>query len=136
VPHPFLSDEWVAEAREIRDEFKGRAAVGLPAIRINHVVTDVPFGDGEIRAHTDTTSGTVETDVGHLDAADAIVTLPYATAKAVMIDGNVQVAMQDFMAGRIKIEGDLTKLMAFQQLAQNVDPVAREINDRIQAITE
>lgn len=136
VPHPFLSDEWVAEATKIRDEFANRTASGLPSVKINHVITDVPFGDGEIRAHTDTSSGSVETDLGHLDDADTTVTLPYATAKAVMIEGNFQLAMQDFMAGRIKIEGDLTRLMAFQQLAQSVDPVAAEINRRISAITE
>jgi hypothetical protein len=142
VPHPFLSDGWVEEARKIRDEYKQRAAAGdeppppLPSIRINHLITDVPFGDGAVRAHTDTSSGTVETDIGHLDAADTTVTLPYATAKAVMIDGNIQVAMQDFMAGRIKVEGDLSKLLAFQQVAQTVDPIVGEINARIRAITE
>jgi putative sterol carrier protein len=96
----------------------------------------VPFGDGRIRAHTDTSSGSVETDIGHLDEADTTVTLSYATAKAVMVDGNVQVAMQDFMSGRIKIEGDMTRLMALQQVAQTIDPIVLEINARIRAITE
>jgi hypothetical protein len=138
VPHPFLSDEWLVEARAIRDEFRDRStpASQLPAVRINHVITDVPFGDGALRAHTDTSSGRVETDVGHLEEADATVTMPYLTAKAVMVDGNFQAAMQDFMSGRIKVEGDITKLMAFQQLAQGVDATAQEINERIRAITE
>jgi hypothetical protein len=138
VPHPFLSHEWLVEARAIRDEFRDRTtpATALPAVRINHVITDVPFGDGELKAHTDTSSGTVETDVGHIDGAEATVTMPYLTAKAVMVEGNFQAAMQDFMAGRIKVEGDLTKLMAFQQLAQGVDATAQEINERIRAITE
>ena len=141
MPHPFLSDEWVAEARRIRDEYKNRSGGGpsgstLPSIRINHVITDVPFGDGAVKAHTDTSSGSVETDLGHLDDADTTVTLLYATAKAVIVDGNIQVAMQDFMAGRIKVEGDLTKLMAFQQVAQTVDPMAAELNIRIRSITE
>jgi ubiquinone biosynthesis protein UbiJ len=139
VPHPFLSDEWVEEARKIRDEYKGRGPAPdgtLPSIRINHLITDVPFGNGAVKAHTDTSSGTVETDIGHLEKADTTVTLPYATAKAVIIDGDFQVAMQDFMSGKIKVEGDLTKLMAFQQVAQTVDPVVGEINARIRSITE
>jgi hypothetical protein len=139
VPHPFLSDDWVAEARQIRDEFRtngtAERAVSIPPVRINHVITDVPFGEGQIRAHTDTTSGVVEMDVGHLDDAEATVTLPYATAKAVIIDGDVQVAMQEFMSGRIKIEGDLTKLMAFQQASAAADPAAAELNARLRAIT-
>jgi SCP-2 sterol transfer family len=138
VAHPFLSDEWVEEARKIRDEFKARSPApgNLPSIRINHVITEVPFGDGPIKAHTDTSFGSVETDIGHIDGADTTVTMPYATAKAVMIDGNFAVAMQDFMAGKIKVEGDLAKLMAFQQVTQTVDPVVFEINARIRAITE
>ena len=142
MAHPFLSDEWVEEARKIRDEYRQRAAARedqpppLPSIRINHVITEVPFGDGAVKAHTDTSSGTVETDIGHLEEADTTITLPYTTAKAVMVDGNVQVAMQDFMAGKIKVEGDLSKLMAFQQVAQTVDPIVGEINARIRAITE
>jgi hypothetical protein len=140
VPHPFLSDDWVAAARQIRDEFRANGtaerAVSIPPVRINHVITDVPFGEGQIRAHTDTTSGVVEMDVGHLDDAEATVTLPYDTAKAVIIDGDVQVAMQEFMSGRIKIEGDLTKLMAFQQAsATAADPAAAELNARLRAIT-
>jgi hypothetical protein len=138
VPHPFLSDEWVEEARQIRDEYRDRAtpAATMPSIRINHVITDVPFGDGKVKAHTDTSSGTVETDVGHLANADTTVTLPYSTAKAIIIDGNIQVAMQDFMAGKIRVEGDITKLMALQQVTQAADPVVGEINARIRSITE
>jgi putative sterol carrier protein len=30
------------------------------------------------------------------------------------IDGNQQAAMQAFMSGQIKVEGDMTKLMAMQ----------------------
>ncbi|MGH9246855.1 MAG: hypothetical protein ACRD29_21590 [Acidimicrobiales bacterium] len=140
MPHPFLSDEWIAAARDIRDElrqkYKDRAEAELPKIRVNQVVTNVPFGDGEIKAHTDTTSGTVEMDIGHLDDAEATVTLTYDTAKAVMVDGNFQVAMQDFMQGKVTVVGDVTKLMAYQQLAATTDPAVAEINTRIKAITE
>src|SRR3546814_10983472 len=82
---------------------------------MNQVVTDVPFGDGTINAHMDTSSGEMEMDLGHLDEADLTVTLDYAPAKAILVDGNPQAGMQAFMAGKIKVPGDMTKLMAMQQ---------------------
>ena len=37
-------------------------------------------------------------------SADLTVTVDYETAKAILVEGNAQAAMQAFMAGRIKIE--------------------------------
>ena len=42
--------------------------------------------------------------------------------------------MQAFMSGKIKVQGDMAKLMAMQQGAP--DPKAAEIAARIQAITD
>ena len=51
---------------------------------------------------------------GELEDADISVVLDYATAKAIFVDLDSQVAIQAFMAGKIKVTGDLTKLMALQ----------------------
>jgi hypothetical protein len=134
--YPFLSDEWLAEARRIREEYRGRAPAATHVLKMNQVITDVPFGSGTIDAHMDTTSGQVEMDEGHIEAADLKVTLDYPTAKAILVDGNPQAGMQAFMSGKIKVEGDMTKLMAFQAATAAPDPVAGEIAQRIQDITE
>jgi hypothetical protein len=135
--YPFLSEEWLAEARRIYEEYRGQAPAAPHALRMNQVITDVPFGGGTINAHLDTSSGEVEIDTGHLEAADVKVTLDYATAKAVLVDGDLQAAMQAFMAGRIKAEGDITKLMALQMGGSGgVDPTAAAIATRIKDITE
>jgi putative sterol carrier protein len=42
--------------------------------------------------------------------------------------------MQAFMAGRIKVEGDMSKLMALQGGAP--DPTAAEVATRLREITE
>ena len=42
--------------------------------------------------------------------------------------------MQAFMAGKIKVQGDMTKLMAMQQTSP--DPTTVEIAGRIKEITE
>jgi putative sterol carrier protein len=134
--YPFLSEEWLAEARQIYEHYRGQAPASSQTLRMNQVVTDVPFGDGTINAHLDTSSGELEIDTGHIDEADVKVTLDYDTAKAVLVDGDLQVAMQAFMAGRIKAEGDITKLMGLQFAGSGgADPTAAEIARRIQDIT-
>jgi putative sterol carrier protein len=100
---------------------------------MNQVITDVPFGEGTINAHMDTSGGEMEMDTGHLENADLTVTLDYPTAKAILVDGNPQAGMQAFMAGKIKVQGDMTKLMAKPQ--GTPDPAAAEIAAKIQAIT-
>jgi putative sterol carrier protein len=132
--YPFLSDDWMAEARKIREEYRGTGTAIGHVIKMNQVVTDVPFGQGTIDAHMDTSSGEMELETGHIEGADLKVTLDYATAKAILVDGNPTAGMQAFMAGKIKVEGDMTKLMAMQ--ASPVDAAAAEIAKRIQDITE
>jgi putative sterol carrier protein len=103
-------------------------------VKMNQVITDVPFGDGTVNAHMDTTSGKLEMDLGHLDDAELTVTLDYDTAKAILVDGNPQAGMQAFMAGKIKVQGDMTKLMAMQQ--GSPDPAQLEAAAKIKEITE
>ncbi|HEX9546519.1 MAG TPA: SCP2 sterol-binding domain-containing protein [Acidimicrobiales bacterium] len=134
--YPFLSDEWVSEAKKIREEYRGKAPTAAHVIKMNQVITEVPFGGGTIDFHMDTSSGELELDTGHVEGADLKVTLDYGTAKAILVDGNPQAGMQAFMAGKIKVEGDMTKLMAFQAQAAAPDPVGAEIAKRIQDITE
>ncbi len=136
-PYPFLSDEWTAEARRIREEFAG-GAISVPAsVRINQVITDVPFGTTDIEAHIDTTSGELEMGLGHLEEPDVSMTLDYETAKAIFVDGTREAAMQAFMAGKIRVQGDLTKLIvAMQDQSAPITPGAGEMTRRIQSITQ
>jgi len=132
--HPFLSQEWMDEARKVREEYKDRTPPIAHQVRMNQVITEVPFGDGTLQSHMDTTSGELVMEEGHLDEVDLTVTLDYATAKAIFVEGNPQAGMQAFMAGKVKVQGDMTKLMAMQQTAP--DATAAEIQERIKAITE
>ena len=132
--HPFLSDEWMTEAKKIREEYAGKTPPPAHSVKMNQIITDVPFGEGTINAHMDTSGGDVQMDTGHLDAPDVTVTLDYETAKAIFVDGNPQAGMQAFMAGKIKVEGDMTKIMAMQQGAPS--PEQLEAAGRIRDITE
>jgi putative sterol carrier protein len=132
--HPFLSDEWLAEAHKVREEFAGKGGTPPHNIRMNLNITEVPFGDGSKEAHMDTSSGELEMDTGHIETPDLTVTIDYETAKAIFVEGNPQAGMQAFMAGKVKVQGDMTKLMAMQ--AAPPDPTAVEVAKRIQEITE
>lgn len=110
--YQFLTPEWIEEAKRIREEFDGDAAPPAHSVRMNQVITEVPFGDGTVNAHMDTSSGEIQMDLGHIENPDLTVTLDYATAKAILVEGNPQAGMQAFMAGKVKVQGDITKLMA------------------------
>jgi hypothetical protein len=133
--HPFLSPEWIDEARRINDEYRGRTAPVPAEVRVNLVVTDVPFDTGSLDAHVDTSSGELEIETGHIDAADLTLTLDYATARSILVEQDPQAAMSAFMGGRIKVQGDMTKLLVLQGQMGAADPVALEVAGRIRAIT-
>ena len=113
MPYQFLSDEWIEAARKVREGAAAPAAAPQP-VKMNLTITEVPFGEGSIDAHMDTTSGELELDLGHVDAPDVTATLDYETAKAMMVDANPQAGMQAFMSGKVRVQGDMTKLMMAQ----------------------
>ena len=132
--HKFLSEEWMEEAKKIREEFSGQGTPPAHAVKMNQVITSVPFGESTINAHMDTSGGELQMDLGHLDGPDVTVELDYETAKAIFVDGNPQAGMQAFMAGKIKVTGDMTKLMAMQ--SGPPDETQMKAAERIKDITE
>ncbi len=110
--YSFLSDEWLAEARRVVDTND----VDLPAaaaVMMNLVVTDTPFGADRL-LHIGTVDGSADWGSGHVDGADLTLTTDYATARDIFMSANAQAAMQAFMEGKVKLQGDLTKLLAAQ----------------------
>jgi putative sterol carrier protein len=134
MPYPFLSDEWIDEVHAIRAEYRGKTSPLPHTVRLNLVVTDIPFGDGQLDAHMDTSSGELELDKGHLEEPDIKVTVDYATAKAILVEGNPQAGIQAFMAGKVRVEGDMAKLMVLQSAPG--DGSAMELAGRLREITE
>ena len=133
--YPFLSDEWIIEARRIREEHIGGGIAVPSVVRMNQVITDAPFGNGPIHAHLDTTSGQLVMETGHLEDVDVTVTLEYGTAKAIFVEGTAEAAMAAFLNGRIKIEGDFAKLIATLQQVSPGAFDASEVQRRIKEIT-
>ena len=135
APYPFLSDDWIAAARAIREEFKGEG-ISVPAVvRINQVITDVPFTEEPVKAHMDTSSGELVMELGHVEEPDVTLTLDYETARAIFVDGTAQAAMAAFMQGKVRVEGDLAKLVATLQQVSPGAFDASEVQRRIKEIT-
>jgi hypothetical protein len=131
--HDFLSAEWVEAAKGLREGMEGDVPAPTHTIKMNLVITEAPFQAEEILAHMDTTGGDLQMDLGHLEEPELTVTVDWATAKAIFVDQNPQAGMQAFMAGKVKVQGDMTKLMAMQQQAP--DPTAQEMADKLKDIT-
>lgn len=133
--HPFLSNEWIAAARKIREEHAGGGIPVPTVVRMNQVITDVPFGDSPVAAHLDTSSGELVMELGHVEDPDVTVTLEYGTARAIFVDGTAQAGMQAFMQGKIRVDGDLAKLIAALQQVNPQAYAASEVQRRIAEIT-
>lgn len=125
--YPFLSDEWIEAARALRAEYD------LPPppvpVTMNLVVTDVPFGAGRLLGYLDTTNGGLDIELGHLERPDVTVTTDYETTRLIIVDGDMQAAMAAFLGGKIKVDGDITKMLQFQA------PLPPEMGERLRALT-
>lgn len=127
MSHVFLSDDWFDAVEALRDEAP-EPAPAMKELTINIVVAGGPDGDREIHM----TGGQFER--GLADGAPTKLTVPYEVAKSMFIDGNQQAGMQAFMSGQIKVEGDMTKLMAMQA---GGGPTAEQVafQEKIKALT-
>ena len=128
--HAFLSPDWMAAARTLRDTMAKPSTAAPVAVRMNLIVTDTPFSD-DVQGHIDTTDGEVVIEDGHIEGPDLTVTVDYATARAIFIDQDAAAAMQAFMGGRIKVEGDMSKMLAMQASAAAPDPNAQALADAL-----
>ena len=129
----FLSDEWVTAVEKIvADTTAATEKNTQPNLVINMIVTDTPFGTDK-EFHMGNIDGGAVMGGGHKDPADVTLTTDYATAKAVFISGDQQAGMQAFMSGKVKVQGDMTKLMMQQQGGGGASP---DMQAAIQGITE
>jgi hypothetical protein len=126
----FLSEEWFAKVAELVTEHGG--APPHASMVMNLVVTDGPF-DGTSEMHMGARDGETLWGSGHVDGADVTMTTDYQTAKDVFLSRDSQAGMQAFMTGKVKVQGDLAKLMQSQATGTGPTP---ELTDAILQITE
>lgn len=107
----FLSEEWAQQMTDLlmsSDDFKsGIANVDLT---MGQVVTGAP--DGDVHYYLQVQDGAAKVAIGEAEAADVTAEQDYATAVEIQ---KGELNMQNaFMTGRIKVTGDLTKIMQHQ----------------------
>jgi SCP-2 sterol transfer family len=129
--YPFLSDEWFREVRRLHEAYDS-AAPADAEIRMNLMITETPFG-GDLPMHMAAAGGRADWGEGHLDDADVTLTLGYHTAKEIFVGGNPQAAIEAFMAGKIIMQGDISKLIEMQ--AAQPGPAGPELTKALQDIT-
>jgi hypothetical protein len=129
MAHPFLSDDWFTAAKAIREESGEIGPPGGNDIKLNVTVVDGPAGSTEVHL----ANGVF--DKGHVEGAPTKATVPYDVARQLFVDGNPQAAMQAFMNGQLKIEGDISKIMAVQGAAMSPSPEQQQLQQRLRDIT-
>ncbi len=134
MSHAFLSPEWIEAARAVREKYADEAVKVSTIIRLNGIVTETPFGNGPLSIQLDTSSGIVHMELGLLDNPDLTITTDYDTARKIFVEQDQAGAMQAFMGGRIKVQGDMMKLMALQTQMPD-DEVAKQIAGEINDLT-
>lgn len=127
MPEQFLSEPWFEEVEKLRADAPEPTGP-MADLTLNIVVTGGPQGDVELHAK----GGQFER--GLADDAPTKLTVPFDVAKQIFVEGNQQAGMQAFMSGQIKVEGDMTKLMAMQGASPNPQQV--EFQQKLREITE
>ena len=105
--HRFLTPEWIEAAMALREELAPAAPAARQEARVNLVVTDTPFGDGQFRAYIDTVAGGPLPLPGELDHPEATVTLDYPAALAAFVTDDLDAVAQGFLTGTLRVDGDL-----------------------------
>lgn len=123
----YLSDEWFAKVQELTEEVNLEVPAALAAMKFNMTVTS---DEGDYNFCID--GGRIKQ--GHLDDATTKITVPYDLAKKMFVDEDKQAGMQAFMGGKLKIEGDMSKMMAMQ----SIQPTASQklLQEKIKEMTE
>lgn len=123
----FLSDEWFTEVEKLREE---AGDLEIPA----------QMADMELNLKVTTDNGDVEMSLnkgnlerGSIEGAATTIILPADMARKLFIEQDQSAAMQGFMSGQIKVEGDMSKMMSMQ----SVQPSAKqqELTEKIAAMT-
>ncbi len=113
----FLSEEWTLDVTSALNGHEGfKNAIGGADLDIQFTVEGGP--DGDVDYYLSTSDGQATMALGELDEPDVSVKESYETATAISKgELNTQTA---FMTGKLKVSGNLAKLMMHQSAIQQM----------------
>ena len=124
----WLTQEWFDEGRKLAESQPERPGASA---RMNYVITGGP--DGDVKYYWVLENGKLlEAQLGELPDPEVTLTQTYEDAMKIQkgeLDANAA-----FMQGRIKVTGNMAKLMSLLPLTNA--PEYKQLQTEIQAITE
>jgi predicted lipid carrier protein YhbT len=124
----WLTQDWLDETRKMAESQPERPGASA---RMQYVVTGGP--DGDIKYYWVLENGKLlESQLG--DMSDAEVTMTQTYEDALKIQKGELDANAAFMQGRIKVQGNMAKLMALMPLTNA--PEYKQLQKQIQEITD
>ena len=124
----WLSQEWLDETRKLAESQPERPGASA---RMQYVVTGGP--DGEVKYYWVLENGKLlESNLGEMPDPEVTLTQTYEDAMKIQkgeLDANAA-----FMQGRIKVTGNMAKLMSLLPLTNS--PEYKQLQTEVQAITE
>ena len=104
--YQFLSDPWFDAAASLIAEHQ-------PEVPPANLVMNLEVADGAdtVKFFMGAKNGEVLFGKGTTDGADLTMSTDIDTARAVFVSGDQQAGMHAFMAGKVRVQGDMTKLM-------------------------
>jgi putative sterol carrier protein len=124
----WLTQEWLDETKKMAEGQPERPGASA---RMQYIVTGGP--DGDIHYYWVLENGQIkESTLGDLPDAEVTMTQTYEDAMKIQkgeLDANAA-----FMQGRIKVSGNMAKLMSLMPLTNA--PEYKQLQDEIQKITE
>ncbi|HZT67992.1 MAG TPA: SCP2 sterol-binding domain-containing protein [Acidimicrobiales bacterium] len=124
----WLSQEWLDESRKLAESQPERPGASA---RMQYVVTGGP--DGDIKYYWVLENGKLlESKIGEIPDAEVTLTQSYEDAMKIQkgeLDANAA-----FMQGRVKVTGNMAKLMSLLPITNS--PEYKGLQDEINKITE
>jgi putative sterol carrier protein len=120
----FLSEEWaqaVKDAVNSNEAFK--SAAGSQTAKIQQVVTGP---DGETKYWFKLEGGEADLGIGEIDSPDATISQDYETAVA--LSKNELTGTSAYMSGKLRVSGDLMKLMQLQGALGQLPTALKDID--------
>ena len=120
----FLSEEWANEVKAaLASNEAVKSAAGSMSARIQQVVNGP---DGETKYWFKLEGGDLDLGLGDIENPDATITQDYETAAA--LSKNELTGTAAYMSGKLRVSGDLMKLMQLQGVLGQLPQALKDID--------